>query len=451
MKKLLTVLLLLLSLSLCASAEEPTLWPAYDEATRLWGYIDDMGAWAITPQFYDAHHFHGDCAIVLTEDGEDGNPPPAEGIIDRTGAFVLEPEYHLFDFCEDGVQDVFFVMEGSYDADDVDMGWFCISERFFSGIRWGECIAHSDSPYVTVQSAGERPCRGLADRATGEIVLPMEYRVAGLYEFHVEDGFVVAERADTGVCELIELGMGTVALPEGARISHYDPVSEGLLPFEMDGQWGYLNTAGEIVIPAQYRYANGFHGGYANVGTWDAENTAAIIDRDCNVLMTITGDDWDVGYAGMVGDALLICWSQDEWGLVRTDGTVLCRFAEPPVSLVTLYAPTADGPIWVAEAIGDGDYVWHLLSREDWALHSPGWRDTWVDGIAEDMQPVEVGPACWRYVDAYGETAIGDITCMYALPFEGALARIAFSECEEGYISRSGEVVCRWTVMDDSD
>ena len=451
MKKLLTVLLLLLSLSLCASAEEPTLWPAYDEATRLWGYIDATGAWAIAPQFYDAHHFHGDCAIVLAEDGEDGNLPPAEGIIDRTGAFVLEPEYHLFDFCEDGVQDVFFVMEGSYDADDVDMGWFCISERFFSGIRWGVCIAHSDSPYVTVQSAGERPCRGLADRATGEIVLPTEYRVAGLYEFHVEDGFVVAERADTGVCELIELGVGTVALPEGARISPYDPVSEGLLPFEMDGQWGYLNTAGEIVIPAQYRYAEAFQDEYANVGTWDAENTTAIIDRDCNVLMTIPGDDWDVGYAGMVGDALLICWSQDEWGLVRPDGTELCRFSEPESWLVWPHAPTADGPIWVSEELGDGEYAWRLLSREDWTLSEPIGRDYLVEGAPSNPHPVEVGPACWRYVDAYGETVIGDITCMYALPFEGALARIAFSECEEGYISSSGEAVRRWTVMDDSD
>lgn len=452
MKKLLTVLLLLLSLCACAAAEEPdaALWPAYDEETRLWGYIDETGAWAIAPQFYDAQHFHGDCAIVRAEDGEDGNLPAAEGVIDRTGAFVLAPEYHLFDFCEDGVQDVFFVMDGSYDADDLDMGWFYIPERFFTGLHWRECVAHSDGPYVTVDT-GEPRRSGLADRATGEIVLPLEYTTTGLYEAAAEDGFIVAERADTGECELIELGVGKVALPEGAGIYYYPGVSEGLIPFEADGQWGYLNTAGEIVIPAQYRYADGFHGGYANVGTWDAEDTNAVIDREGNVLLTIPGESWDVGYCGRIGELLHISWPEDEWGLMRPDATVLCRFKEPASFDVTLYAPTADGPLWVAEAIGDGDYVWHLLSREDWTLHSPGWRDTWGDGAPAAWQPVEAGPACWRYVDAYGETVIGEMTCMYALPFEGALARVAFNECSEGYISREGEVVYRWTVMDDSD
>ena len=442
MKKLLTVLLLLLSLSLCAAAEEPTLWPAYDEATRLWGYIDDMGAWAIAPQYKQACRFSGGCAIVgMGEDPLFGLP--REGIIDATGAFVLPPQYFVFD---DFAEDVFFVMDPS--GDDAVMGWFYIPDRFFTGLHWYECVAYSDGSYVRVDD-GEMA--GLADRATGEIVLPMEYTVTGLYESMVEDGFIVAERADTGECELIEIGAGPVALPEGAVIDYGEGVSEGLIPFEMDGQCGYLNTAGEIVIPAQYRYAEAFQDEYANVGTWDAENTTAIIDRDCNVLMTIPGDDWDLGYAGMVGDALLICWSQDEWGLVRPDGTELCRFSEPESWLVWPHAPTADGPIWVSEELGDGEYAWRLLSREDWTLSEPIGRDYLVEGAPSNPHPVEVGPASWRYVDAYGETVIGDITCMYALPFEGALARIAFSECEEGYIDRSGEVVCRWTVMDDSD
>lgn len=442
MKKLLMILMILMTLCCFALAEEPTLWPARDDATGLWGYIDETGAWMIAPQYKQAYRFSGGCAIVgMGEDPYSG--PPREGIIDATGAFVLPPEYFVFD---DFAEDVFFVMDPS--GDDAVMGWFYIPDRFFTGLHWYECVAYSDGPYMEVDD-GE--VMGLADRATGEIVLPMEYTRTGLYEFMAEDGFIVAERDDTGECELIELGVGVVPLPEGAVIDYGEGVSEGLLPFEMDGQWGYLNTAGEIVIPAQYRYAISFNDGYAEVGLWEAEDTAAIIDRTGNVVMTITGERWDTGYYGMVGGAMWIGYSDGEWGLVCPDGTELCRFSEPESWLVWLCAPTADGPIWVREELGDGDCAWRLLSREDWTLSEPIGRDYWVEGAPADPQPVEVAPGLWRYVNACGETVIGDITCMYALPFEGALARVAFNECSEGYINSEGAIVYQWTYLDDAD
>ncbi|MBR3763437.1 MAG: WG repeat-containing protein [Clostridia bacterium] len=439
MKKLLTVLLLLLSLSLCASAEEPTLWPAYDETTGLWGYIDETGAWAIAPQYKQAYRFSGGCAIVGMGEDPDSRPP-REGIIDATGAFLLPPEYFVHD---DFAEDVFFVMDTS--GDEAMMGWFYIPDRFFTGIHWYECVAYSDGPYVCVDD-GE--VQGLADRATGEIVLSMEYTRTGLYEGTAEDGFIVAERDDTGECELIEIDVGPVELPEGAVIDYGEGVSEGLIPFEMDGKCGYLNTAGEIVIPAQYRYAIGFNDGYAEVGLWEAADAAAIIDRAGNVVMTIIGDRWETGYYGMVGDAMWIGYSDAEWGLVRPDGMELCRFSEPESWLVWPHAPTEDGPIWVSEELGDGEYAWRLLSREDWTLSEPIGQDCLVEGAPSDPHPVEVAPGLWRYVDAYGETVIGDVTCMYALPFEGALARVAFNECAEGYINRAGEVVCSWRISD---
>jgi hypothetical protein len=184
------------------------------------------------------------------------------------------------------------------------------------------------------------------------------------------------------------------------------------------------------------------------VGTWDAENTTAIINRDCNVLMTIAGDDWDVGYGGMVGDALLILWSQDEWGHVRPDGTELCRFSEPESWLVWPNAPTADGPLWVSEELGDGEYAWRLLSREDWTLSEPIGRDYWVEGAPADPHPVEVAPGVWSYLDMYGEPVIRDVQAALAFPFDGALACVCFDEDAEGYINRQGEVVIRWAVAE---
>ncbi len=440
MKKMLMLVLALLAMVSLAAAEEPTLWPACDDATGLWGYIDETGAWAIAPQFRQAYRFSGGCAIVGM--GEDPySHPPREGIIDATGAFVLPPEYFVHD---DFAEDVFFVMDTS--GDEAMMGWFYIPDRFFTGIHWNECVAYSDGPYVCVD---DWEVQGLADRATGEIVLPMEYTRTGLYEGTEEDGFIVAERDDTGECELIEIGVGPVELPEGAVIDYGDGVSEGLIPFEMDGKCGYLNTAGEIVIPAQYRYAIGFNDGYAEVGLWEAEDTAAIIDRAGNVVMTITGDRWETGYYGMVGDAMWIGYSDDEWGLVRPDGTELCRFSEPESWLVWLHAPTEDGPIWVSEELGDGEYAWRLLSREDWTLSEPIGRDYWVEGAPADPQPVEVAPGVWDYLDMYGEPVISGVQAERAFPFDGALARICFDEDSAGYINHAGQTVAAWTATED--
>lgn len=448
MKKRIALFALVIALlSLCAlsAAEESgaALWPAYDEISGLWGYIDETGAWAIAPQFPQAYDFWGGCAIVGMGE-EQYSDPPQEGIIDTAGRFLLEPEYYVFD--ESG--DTFTVM-GFDEADEAIMGWYYSPTDFFTGLHWYECTAWSDGPYVKVDGGEPDRLSGLADRETGEIVLPLEYTLTGLYDQLVEDGFVIAERADTGACELIELGAGRVELPEGAVIDYWPAINGGMFPFEQDGQWGYLNTAGEIVIPAQYRYADGFWGDYANVGTWDAEDTTAIIDRAGKVVMTIAGEDWYVGYAGMAGDVLRINWCEHEWGLVTPEGVELCRFSEPEAYAVTLYAPTEDGPIWVSESLADGEYAWHLLSRKDWTLRTPGWKDYWVEGAPAAWHPVETAPGVWSYVDAYGEPVIAGVEAVCAWTFHGELARVTFDEYTEGYINRAGETVVRWTLPEE--
>lgn len=45
--------------------------------------------------------------------------------------------------------------------------------------------------------------------------------------------------------------------------------SEGLATVVVDGKWGYVNTEGELAIPAIYNYGSGFRSGYALVGNGD--------------------------------------------------------------------------------------------------------------------------------------------------------------------------------------
>lgn len=454
MKKLICCLLLFAALcglsahAAKADADTP-LWPAYDPETGLWGYITEDGAWGIEPQWERAYHFHGGCAIVDTMDVPSWEVECTQGIIDVTGAYLLEPAYHIDDACcLDGAGELYLVNQ--YD-DERRSGWFNIPNRYFSGLRWTECYATRDTPYILVNMDYELD--GLADRATGEIVVPIEYSSTGLYDWGIDGGFIVAEREDTRECELIEIGWGVVELPEGVVIDYYPGVSEGLIAFEHDGLYGYLNTEGEIVIPAQFDAAQDFRDGYAEVGLLEEVRTSSIIDRDGNVV--ISGLDV---YYGMVADALFVEWPDHTWGLVETDGTIRCRHTLPEEAFEVfwLYEFTQDGPLWVEYSLGDDEYLWGLMSREGELLGEPRWTQVFFRQPEEPWVTVCEGGTwdwadyvgTWGYADAYGKIVL-PVVYEEAELFRGALARVRFDASSEGYINRSGEIVYRWPVQED--
>ena len=440
MKKLicgLLVLAVLCGFSVLAAAADPetSLWPAYDPETGLWGYIREDGTWGIEAQYTQAYHFHDGCAIVDMAEHAHADTS-TQGVIDENGVFLLEPEYDLF--CEHDFNyspgDIFFVMD-----EEGRMGWFNVPNRYFSGIHWDECFAAFETPYVMVSE--DYQTVGLADRATGEIVLPMEYSYTGIYDWGIDGGFIVAERDDTGVCELIEIGWGPVVLPEDVVIDYYPGVSEGLIAFQQDGLYGYISTEGEIVIPAQFDAAHEFRDGYAQVGLLEEVRTSAVIDRSGNVV--ISGLRM---YEGMVAGALFVEWPDHNWGLVETDGTIRCRHTLPDETCdVWLYEYTADGPIWVEYALSDWEYIWGLMSREGELLGEPKWP--WVYGREEKSWLAVCQDGRFGYVDAYGNTIL-PFEWMEAEPFDGALARVAMNECTEAYINRAGEIVYQWTYVD---
>ena len=448
MKKYIVVLMLVLalvSLSALALGEdtETTLWPAYDPITGLWGYITEDGAWGIEPQYTEAYHFHDGCAIV--DMGEHVYArTPTQGIIDETGAFLLEPEYRVY--CEHdftyAAGEIFFVMD-----DEGRMGWFNIPNRYFSGLHWTECYAVSDTPYIQINM--DYSVSGLADRATGEVVVPMIYSYTTLSDYGSESGFIVAERADSDGCELIEIGVGPVALPEGVYLDYaVGVVDSGLVTFcTEDDLQGYLNTSGEIVIDAQFWAAGEFRDGYAQVTLLDG--TQAVIDRTGSVVLT-----GEMNYLGVVDGALFVEWPDDTWGLVETDGTVRCRHTLPEdVFMVSwLYEFSGEGPLWVEYSLGDDEYLWGLMSREGELLGEPRW--SWVSSRAgEEWLAVCEGGSwvwsdyegAWGYVDAWGNTVL-PFTYKWAEPFDGPLAYVRFDESTEGYINRSGQVVYSWPV-----
>ena len=453
---LVCLVLALLSLSARAAEAEThtTLWPAYDPNAGLWGYIDERGAWGIAPQWERAYHFHGGCAIVDTMDVPSWEGESTQGIIDETGAYLLEPVYHIDDACcLDGAGELYLVNQ--YD-DERGSGWFNIPNRYFSGLHWTECYATRDTPYILVNM--DYKLDGLADRATGEIVVPIEYSSTGLYDWGIDGGFIVAERDDTRECELIEIGWGVVELPERVVIDYSPGVAEELIVFEQDGLYGYLNTEGEIVIPAQYDSAEGFMDGYAEVGLLDEVGTHAIIDRQGQVVLTGIGSRSSYGYNGMVAGALWVEWPDGTWGLVETDGTIRCRHTLPEAAFEVfwLHEFTEDGPLWVEYSLGDDEYLCGLMSREGELLGEPQWTQVYFRQPEEPWVTVCEGGTwdwadyvgTWGYADAYGKIVL-PVVYEEAELFDGALARVRFDDATEGYINRAGEIVYQWPVQED--
>ena len=428
------IMALLTASALAADAETtPTLWPAYDPVTGLWGYINEQGAWGIEPSYTKAYRFVNGCAIVDMGEHLDANAP-TQGIIDESGVFLVAPEYYVFDFWDTEWESgpIYFIMD-----DEEAMGWFHIPSRFFSGIQWRECMAWRDTPYVVVDSfdAGS----GIAERATGKIVVPLEYAMTGIYD-DIEDGFLVALRNDADECELIEIGKGAVPLPEGVYVDYAEGVSEGMVIFwTEDDLQGYMNTAGEIVIEAQFHLANAFIDGYANVVL--ADGVEAVIDKSGSVMCT--------GVAGYYGVRAGALWVEDEesaWGLINPDGTVRCWYTMPEWAFfATLYEITEDTPIWVAYSLSDYDYVWGLMSHDGNMLVEPCWTLS-GDDVSDDPLGWQAAGlnGKWGYIDAYGNTVL-PFVYEEAAHFEAALALVRFDEATKGYINRAGEVVYQWT------
>ena len=438
---LICLVLALVSLStLRADAETDTLlWPAYDPDTGLWGYITEDGAWGIEPQWERAYHFHGGCAIVDTMDVDAWEGECTQGIIDETGAYLLEPEYNIDDACcYYGVGDLYLIND--YD-EERGSGWFNIPNRYFSGLRWTECFASQETPYILINN--DYALSGLADRATGEVVVPMEYSYTGLYDWGIENGFIVTERDGSDGCELIEIGWGPVELPEGVYLDDVVAVSDGLVIYRNeDGLYGYINTEGEIVIPAQFDSAFDFRDGYAQVGLLDEVEFHAIIDRSGNVVVS----GLDATYYGVVDGALFVVWGDDAWSLIELDGTVRCHVEAPEGCYYPwLYQFAEDGPLWVEYEMEDEPLCWGIANTDGQWLTEPGLQ------VSFDLDEpwLAVGKeGRWGYMDAYGNTVLPFIYAD-AEHFDGVLARVMLDESTEGYINRSGEVVYRWDAPDD--
>jgi len=108
------------------------------------------------------------------------------------------------------------------------------------------------------------------------------------------------------------------------------PFYEGLAEVQLNGQWGFINTEGEEVVPPKYDSVGNFSKGLAVVklkGQW------GFIDKTGKEVVPVKYDSVGEFYKGLAPVKL-----NDQWGLMDTTGKEIlpCVYNEGKIPVKTL-------------------------------------------------------------------------------------------------------------------
>ncbi len=206
-----------------------------------YGFIDTSGKTVIEPQFSRTENFSEGVAAVQTSTGG------KFGFIDKTGKFVIEPQFtEASDFSE-GLARVYVETKGMFGAADSQAGYidhdgkFAIEPQYFRASDFSEGIA---SVQITPPNS-----------------------------------------------QFISLNNRQAFEPQFKKFNSYgfSKFSEGLaIVKENNGNSGYMDHAGNIVIEIKFGAANDFHNGLALVRL---DENWGYIDATGTMIWTNTQDD----------------------------------------------------------------------------------------------------------------------------------------------------------------
>ena len=441
MKKWLLILLALL-MPVVALGED--LYPAKAD-NGLWGYINAEAEWVIAPQFDGASGFRGEYAAawMISDDvdwnewsGYDWLDYDCMGVIDRTGNWVLPPEYSL----TSGQSGDWFggKDEGIWENSDL-MGFFDIPSGTFSGLKWHE-VWHwcSDSRLIPVVES-ETYLAGYADRSTGEVVIPHLYYSVDPANFN--DGVATVAQSDEDSMEitpwhLINEQGEMIPLPEGYQSDYANDFSCGRIAVvSPEGLWGFADQAGKLVIPAQFGYAYQFCEGFAEVTFLEGDR--GYINVEGNVLARGFANTFSFlnGYAEVWLSGHNAYDKVTAW--INTKGEIV------PFMDNGRFWPISPDRLWMrTEESYSAPY--HLLDGEGNVLTAEPVRlmemESW--SFDEGLQAVRNGEGKWGYIDRNGQAVI-PFAYNVAYAFEGKLAEVRLGD-QMGYIDQAGNAVYMW-------
>lgn len=246
--------------SVLAIAQE--LYPASPDG-RLWGYIDHTGRMAISPRFEVARPFFDGRAVVRANG--------KMGYIDETGSMVIEPIFDLARRFEH--KRAIVSKDKKWDVIDgngshvVEISYDTVSE-----FNQDRAIVSKDKKWGVIDTDG-KPVVELQELA---ITAFSEDRAI------ISDG--VAGKPLFGVMDV------SGAIIVQPKYEHLLAFSNGLAVAQLERQYGYIDRAGNTVIPHQYTEAHPFRGRFTIVRQSAGRNRqSSVIDRTGTTIFSAGG------------------------------------------------------------------------------------------------------------------------------------------------------------------
>lgn len=263
-----------------------------DHGKEIWGYIDTLGQWSITPRFDEAKDFSEGLAGV--------NVNGFWGYIDHSGQFVIRPQYSdVYNFSE-GLAGV-FNSEKLFQYIDMNGAVVIKNDSMNDGSGFSNGLARVWSNWKAgfINKKGEfviQPQYGNAqDFSDGMAAVKVGSFPDGKWGYIDEKNNIVIQ-AQYEHAENFVKGYACVTFNDKCFIidkrgdivsDTYDMIREyhdGLAPASKNGKWGFVNRSGKLIIPLQYDEVVPF--GFNNGHCWVILGNYMIkIDRDGNVLM----------------------------------------------------------------------------------------------------------------------------------------------------------------------
>lgn len=389
----------------------------------LYGYMNSRGETVIEPQWSYAGDFRGNYAAVSIDDESDG-------VIDRSGNYVLEPKYTTdegYDGGYYGGKDTGVIWASDYEG----TGFFDIPSGFFSGTIYDQLTTPWAIGDGLIGVCDDEGNYSYVDRTTGETVIPgrLLYHITGFSE-----GFAcVYTDEDYSTYEIIDKTGKALEFPEGF-IADSIAFSEGRIMVRdtRTNLLGFADTTGAVVIPAAYEEAFDFSEGYASVcvgGLWGH------IDAQGNM---ICAPKYGVGYSfvngfASIGDnytSTVINTAGEE--LFTMDGMNIGIFNENGVAA---YDTPED-----VEAFGIIDLNGNVkLPAEKGYRFEYTYAFGYEDLFAEGLQ-VLTKDGLFGFVNELGEVVV-DFKYSYARNFVDGLALVRTADNKTAYINHDGETV----------
>lgn len=253
---------------------------------KKWMFIDKTGALKIAGPFLDADQFsEGLAGVSVPHDLGGGVMSFKKGYIDPNGKMVIQPAYNYVMPFKNGVAVV------------------SISESSPSGYKSYQALIDKSGKRLTTQefvTIYHTPSEGLyAVKISGSSGLNNEKDVWGV----IDSKGVLQGARFTGQQPYFSEGLATFM--QDGKIGYMDkagnkvvpPVYKNALSFSEglaavlpgNGLWGYINKKGETVIKAEYIAAGRFSDGVAVVSTgksaYDKDRLTGVIDKSGKVMI----------------------------------------------------------------------------------------------------------------------------------------------------------------------